>query len=211
MVPVNMLPFLAVAAIVVITPGADMALVTKNALMHGRQAAVATAVGINLGVAFWTLAAALGLAAIVAASAAVFTTIKLVGAAYLVFLGVQALLATRARRGENALDPTMQPPLRRRVAFRQGLVSNILNPKIAVFFTSLLPQFVTTRGAVGLKLLALGGLFNVMGVAWLLSYAVLAARGRTILTRPRVRRSLDRLTGVVLIGLGARLALERRR
>jgi threonine/homoserine/homoserine lactone efflux protein len=197
---VHVLPFLAVSAIVVVTPGVDMALVTKSALLHGRAAARATALGVNLGIFLWTLAAALGLAAVIAASAAAFTAIKLAGALYLVYLGVRALLGSHETLTVVAGGS----------AFRQGLASNLLNPKIAVFFTSLLPQFVDSAHTSPQDLLLLGLLFNCMGVAWLLTYAELAARGRNVLGRPRVKRALDRLTGVALVGLGVRLAFERR-
>jgi threonine/homoserine/homoserine lactone efflux protein len=202
---VHVLPFLAVAAVVVITPGVDMALVTKNALVHGRRQALATAFGVNAGIAAWTLAAALGVAALVQASAASFAVIKFAGALYLVYLGVQAL--RHARRG-HAEAPAVRPPLGRAAAFRQGLLSNLLNPKIAIFFTSLLPQFV--GHATLPRLLLLGALFNAMGVVWLTGYALLAARGRAFLQRPRVRSALDYLSGAVLVGLGLRLAFERR-
>jgi threonine/homoserine/homoserine lactone efflux protein len=196
---VHLLPFLLISAIVVVTPGVDMALVTKNALLHGRRAARATALGVNLGIFIWTLAAALGLAAVIAASAVAFTAIKLVGALYLVYLGLRALL------GSAEATPTPA----RGSAFRQGLASNLLNPKIAVFFTSLLPQFVDAQHAEPQDLLLLGLLFNCMGVLWLLVYAELAARGRNVLRRPRVKRALDRLSGVALVALGVRLAAER--
>ncbi len=199
--------FLAVAAVVVVTPGVDMALVTRNALMYGRRAAVETALGINLGIFFWVMAASLGIAAIVATSAEAFTVIKVAGALYLVYLGVQALRSAHTRRRTD--EVTVRPAPSGRQALRQGLVSNLLNPKIAVFFTSLLPQFVGTDGSAG-ELLLLGLLFNAMGICWLLFYAAAAARGRNVLVRPRVKRALDRVTGVVLIGLGARLALEKR-
>jgi threonine/homoserine/homoserine lactone efflux protein len=202
----HLCPFLAVAAIVVITPGVDMALVTRNALMHGRRAAVMTAFGINVGILFW-VAAVLGLAAVVSTSATAFAAIKLAGAAYLVYLGVQALRSARAHRPESEPIPRSAPS--GRLAFRQGLVSNILNPKIAVFFTSLLPQFVGVHGSGG-DLLVLGLLFNAMGVGWLLCYATAVARGRNVLVRPHVRRTLDRVSGLVLVGLGTRLALEKR-
>ena len=195
----HLLPFLLISAIVVLTPGVDMALVTKNALLHGRRAARATALGVNLGIFIWTLAAALGLAAVIAASAVAFTAIKLVGALYLVYLGLRALL------GSAEATPTPA----RGSAFRQGLASNLLNPKIAVFFTSLLPQFVDAQHAEPQDLLLLGLLFNCMGVLWLLVYAELAARGRNVLRRPRVKRALDRLSGVALVALGVRLAAER--
>jgi threonine/homoserine/homoserine lactone efflux protein len=200
--------FLLVATIVVITPGVDMAVVTRNALLDGRRAAVLTALGINLGVLFWVTAAALGLAAVVAASAPAFAAIKLAGAVYLIYLGLLALRA--AGRTPGPTEPAETAPRERgRAPFRQGLVSNLLNPKIAVFFTGLLPQFVGSDGSAA-DLLLLGLLFNALGVAWLTSYALLAARGRNVLNRPAVKRTLDRATGIVLIGLGARLALERR-
>jgi RhtB (resistance to homoserine/threonine) family protein len=205
----QVLPFLAVAVVVVVTPGVDTALVTRNALLYGRRAAVATAVGVNVGIAFWTVAASIGLAAVVAASVEAFTMIKLAGAVYLVYLGLQALRASR-RSGQERPEAAPRAPITRRVAFRQGLVSNLLNPKIAVFFTSLLPQFVGSGGVVAARLALLGALFNLIGVAWLLSYAVAAARGRAVLSRPRLKRLLDRVSGMVLVALGARLALEHR-
>jgi threonine/homoserine/homoserine lactone efflux protein len=204
---VHLLPFFAVSAVVIVTPGVDMALVTKNALLHGRAAAQATAIGVNVGILFWTLAAAVGLAAVIAASAPAFTAIKLAGAVYLVVLGLQALRGAHRAERETA---RIQRTLGRRAALRQGLTSNLLNPKIAVFFTSLLPQFVDAGTATAAELLLLGVLFNAMGVIWLLTYATLAARGRTVLARPRVRRAVDRVSGVVLIGLGMRIAFERR-
>ncbi len=201
----HVLPFLVVAVVVVITPGVDMALVTKNALVHGRRQALATAFGINLGITVWTVAAALGVAAAVQASAEAFAVIKFAGALYLVYLGAQALRAARHAHGET---PLVGSQLGTAGAFRQGLVSNLLNPKIAVFFTSLLPQFVE-HGTLT-ALLVLGALFNALGVIWLTSYALLASHGRAFLQRPRVRRVLDYVSGVVLVGLGLRLALERR-
>src|SRR4029077_17522396 len=137
----QLLPFAAVAAIVIVTPGVDMALVTKNALFHGRRCALATALGVNLGIAFWVTAAALGLAALIAASAAAFAAIKLAGAVYLVFLGVQALRASRTRTKAPSAGTSEHAP-RAAVALRQGVLSNLLNPKVAVFFTGLEPQFV---------------------------------------------------------------------
>ena len=191
-----MLPFLVVAVIVVVTPGVDMALVTKNALLHGRRAALATAFGVNVGIALWTLAAALGVAAVVRASAEAFDVVKFAGALYLVYLGIRAL----RRREHVAVAGHRTSP------FRQGLISNALNPKIAVFFTSLLPQFGHSLPA----LLLLGALFNLIGIVWLTVYAVAAARGRAVLRRPRVRAALDYVGGVVFVGLGVRLAFERR-
>jgi threonine/homoserine/homoserine lactone efflux protein len=203
--------FIAVAAVVIIAPGPDTAIVTKNALLHGRAAALATSLGVNAGLLVWSLAAALGVAALVRASAVAFTVLKLAGACYLVWLGLQALRAAWRREG-HALSDAGRP--RRRLGafggFRQGLFSDLANPKIAVFFTGLLPQFVSSRHAVLGPFLLLGGLFVLMTLIWLCSYALLAARVSGALTRPRVKAALDTVTGLVLVGFGVRLALERR-
>jgi threonine/homoserine/homoserine lactone efflux protein len=195
---VHLWAFLAVAVVIVITPGVDMALVTRNALVYGRRPALMTSLGINLGIFLWTLAASLGLAAVIAASAAAFTTIKLVGALYLIYLGLQALRSA-GKKAHATAEMSPVTSIRDRVAFRQGLVSN----------ASLLPQFVGPDPTAA-KLLLLGALFNFIGVLWLLAYAVAAARGRDVLTHPKVKRLLDRASGVVLVGLGVRLAIERR-
>jgi threonine/homoserine/homoserine lactone efflux protein len=202
---VHVLPFLALATLVVVTPGVDMALVTKNALVHGRRAALLTAAGVNVGIMLWAFAAAAGLAALLAASASAFTVVRLVGAAYLVFLGLKTLLVRRHAFAEAGVRPAPRDFL----AFRQGLVNNALNPKIAVFFTSVLPPFAGAHPSAG-ALIVLGLLFSAIGWAWLLLYATIAARGRDVLGRERVRRALSRVMGVVLIGLGVRIALERR-
>jgi threonine/homoserine/homoserine lactone efflux protein len=205
---VHLLPFLGVAIVVVVTPGVDMALVTKNALIHGRNAAFASAFGVNAGIAIWTVAAAVGIAAVVQASATAFAVIKFAGAVYLLYLGLQALRAGRRRGGPQASSRV--GVLTTAAAFRQGLVSNALNPKIAVFFTSLLPQFVDHGSSSLVDLLALGALFNLLGVVWLTAYALAASRGGSLLGRPHVKMALDYLSGIVLVGLGVRLALERR-
>jgi RhtB (resistance to homoserine/threonine) family protein len=209
MAAMQLLPFIAVALVVVLTPGADMALVTKNALLYGRAAAIATALGVNAGVAMWALATAIGLAAVVRSSHALFTVIKVLGAAYLVYLGVHALMASRRAGADPDPEAKTSRVLSRLAAFRQGLLGNLLNPKIAVLFTSLLPQFVGPNASAG-ALLLLGAVFNAMGLAWLLTYAALAARSRALLRRPRVKAFLDRLSGLVLVGVGVRLAFEGR-
>jgi RhtB (resistance to homoserine/threonine) family protein len=204
-------PFLGISLLVIVAPGPDTVLVTKNALLHGRDAALATSLGVNTGLLIWTIAAAFGLAAVVRESAVAFTILKLVGAAYLVWLGVQALYAARRHSSDG---PLMSADPGRRVGallgFRQGLFSDLANPKIAVFFTSLLPQFVSPGEPVLVPFLLLGGLFVSITLVWLCAYALVAARISSVLARPRVKATLDRLTGVVLIGLGIRLAFERR-
>ena len=202
----HVLPFLAIAVFVVVTPGVDTALVTKNALLHGRRAAIMTALGVNAGIALWTTASALGLGALLHRSEALFTAVKLAGAGYLVVLGVHALWVSW-RRGLPVAPVASQS---RRSPFVQGILSNLLNPKIAVFFTSFLPQFVSPGGPVLGQLLLLGVLFNLLGLAWLLGCAVFTSRVGDALRRPRVKAALERVTGCVLVALGLRLATERR-
>jgi threonine/homoserine/homoserine lactone efflux protein len=202
--------FVGIAAVVIIVPGPDTAIVTKNALLHGRGAALGTAFGVEAGLAVWTVASAFGVASIVRASDTAFTALKLIGAAYLVWLGIQALRA--ARRGGAHSDPesARRAPLDGRGGFRQGLLSDLANPKIGAFFTGLLPQFAGPGHSVLLPFLALGGLFVLMTVVWLCAYALVAVRASELLRRPRVRATIDRLSGAILIGFGVRLALERR-
>lgn len=208
---IHLWAFVGIAALVIVAPGPDTVLVTKNAVLHGRRAALGTSLGVNTGLLIWTCAAACGIAALVRESAVAFTMLKLAGAVYLVWLGVQALRAARrASADEPALTRPPDPDAGGRRGFRQGLLSNLANPKIAVFFTSLLPQFVSSGHAVLLPCLVLGLVFVAMTLAWLCGYAVVAARISRVLTRPAVKAALDRLTGVVLVGLGVRLALERR-
>jgi threonine/homoserine/homoserine lactone efflux protein len=204
---VHLWAFIGVAAVVILTPGPDFALVTKNALLHGRRAALGSALGVNAGILLWTVAAAFGVTALVRASGTAFTVLKLIGAAYLIYLGVHAL---RAAGRALALDTPRGARVGSASGFRQGLLSNVANPKIAVFFTSLLPQFVASGTRVPGPFLVLGGVFVVMNLFWMCGYAVAAARASALLRRPAVKTAMDRLSGVVLIGLGVRLATERR-
>jgi RhtB (resistance to homoserine/threonine) family protein len=208
---IHLWAFLGISLLVIVAPGPDTAVVTKNALLHGRGAALGTSLGVNTGLLIWTITAALGIAAVVRASAVAFTILKLAGAAYLIWLGVQALREARHRSAHAvAGDDDFHRRMGALTGFRQGLLSDLANPKIGLFFTSLLPQFVSPHEPVLVPFLLLGGLFVVMTLTWLCGYALLAARISGVLTRPPVKAALDRVTGVVLIGLGLRLALERR-
>jgi RhtB (resistance to homoserine/threonine) family protein len=203
--------FIGVAAIVIVIPGPDTAVVTKNVLIHGRRAGFGTSLGVSAGISVWTIAAAVGVASLVRASDVAFTVLKLVGAFYLIWLGIQALRAAHGEAGAQQLArPLSAPAMGVRAGFRQGFLSDLANPKIGIFFTSLLPQFVSAGHSVLLPFLVLGAIFVAMTVVWLLAYTVVAARAAQMLMRPRVRAALDRFTGVVLIGLGLRLAVERR-
>ncbi|HET8968977.1 MAG TPA: LysE family translocator [Gaiellaceae bacterium] len=203
----SLLAFVAVSVVVICTPGQDTALTIRNTLSGGRSSGVATAAGVSLGQAVWTVAASAGVVALLTASEPVFRTLKLVGAAYLVYLGAHSLrTAIRRRTHEHAVRTSA--PLSPSRALRQGVLSNLGNPKMAVFFASLLPQFAPAGSASFAVLLALGFLFCAMTFVWLTFYAVAMARLERLMTST-VRRALDAVTGVVLIALGLRLATER--
>ncbi len=202
---IEFIPFLALSTLLIVIPGPDTTVVTKNALLGGRRSGVSSAAGVAIGLLIWTVAAAFGLAALLRASSIAFDAVKIVGALYLVWIGVQLLRAretvgTSPRSGAGA----------GRKALRQGLLSDLGNPKIAVFFTSFLPQFVHGQGSTFMSLLVLGGVFAAMTLAWLVLYGVVVGHAAAVIQRPAVRKTLDRVTGVVLIGFGIRLAFERR-
>ena len=200
--------FLAVAAVVIVTPGPDTALTIRNALFGGRRGGILTAAGVATGQAAWAIAASSGVAALLQASEPAFLAIKLAGAAYLVYLGLHSLIRALRGRGEDAHSPE-GPPRGRPAAYRQGLISNLGNPKMAVFFVSLLPQFTPQGSASFATLLVLGLVFCAMTFVWLTGYAVLVARARAFFRRGAVARWLDGLTGAVLLALGLRVATER--
>jgi RhtB (resistance to homoserine/threonine) family protein len=206
----HLLVFVGVAAIVILVPGPDTAVVTKNVLLHGRRTALATSVGVTAGLSVWTLAAAVGVASLVRASAVAFTILKLVGALYLIWLGVQAWRAARQDGDGRAGAVAGKRQIGVFGGFRQGLLSDLANPKIGIFFTSLLPQFVDPGHPVLLPFLLLGAVFVVMTLLWLCAYSLIAARAAETLQRPRVRAWMDRVSGLVLIGIGLRVAAEHR-
>jgi threonine/homoserine/homoserine lactone efflux protein len=207
----SLVAFVAVSAVVICTPGQDTALTIRNTLTGGRRSGIATAGGVAAGQAVWTVAAAAGVVALLAASEPVFRTLKLAGAAYLVYLGAQSLRAAIQGRGKTRRDAAGAELARPSSgkALREGLVSNLGNPKMAVFFASLLPQFAPAGSASFAVLLALGLLFCAMTFVWLGVYAVTIARLGAFLTGS-VRRALDAVTGIVLVALGLRLASEER-
>ena len=197
--------FLAVALVVICTPGPDTALTVRNSLLGTRRAGIFTALGVSTGQLVWTFAASIGIAALLVASEPAFQALKLVGAAYLIWLGVQTLWSVVRRRSPARASEPRRAVLARQ-AWRQGVLSNLGNPKSAAFFTSLLPQF----GDSFVVLLALGLLYSALTLTWLSGYAVAVARAGEVLRRDRVRRALDAVTGAVLIAFGIRLATERR-
>jgi threonine/homoserine/homoserine lactone efflux protein len=203
--------FLGVAAIVIVIPGPDTALTIRNSLGGGRLGGVATALGVVCGQIAWELATSAGLVAILLASERVFHAIKLAGAVYLALLGAQALYTAWRERGHRDDDVGSGPPGARDPwrAFQQGLLSNLGNPKMAAFFAGIFPQFAPHGHATFGGLMTLGLIFSAMTLAWLALYAFAVDRAAAWFRRPRVRRGIETASGVALLGLGARLALEK--
>jgi threonine/homoserine/homoserine lactone efflux protein len=208
-----LLPFIAISAVVIVTPGPDTALTIRNVLLGGRSAGVFTAFGVVAGQAVWAVAASAGVVSVLIASEALFSGVKLTGALYLTYLGGKSLLS--AIRGGTAIgamsskNPIVRvsPPA---AFFRQGFISNLANPKMAVFFASILPQFAPREGEIFGAMIALGGVFCSMTLLWLSLYAVAVGKLRDAFILPRVRRLLEGLTGSVLMILGLRLAYSER-
>lgn len=203
--PDLLLPYLAVIAVLTITPGPDMLLVLRNGIRDGSEAAWATGLGCCAGIAVHATLAVLGLSAILAASSEAFTVVKVAGAVYLVFLGVQAIRSSfEVRRGLPAGAE------RTGSAFRQGLVSNLLNPKVALLFLTLLPQFVGSGEPRVATTAALAAIFLAIAVLWWRAFSLAIGPLGRFLSRPAVVAWFDRGTGALLVALGVRVALERR-
>jgi threonine/homoserine/homoserine lactone efflux protein len=205
------LAYLVVAAVLIVTPGPDMAMVTRSALRWGPRAAHLTALGTGAGSALWAAASVLGVALLLESSALAFTIFKLAGAVYLGYLGVRSLLGSFRREvpAGPAAPARREGPAPDRIAFTQGLLNNLLNPKAGVIFLTVMPQFLRP-GDTPARMLWMLVAFEVLLLCWLGLYGRLVSRVGRGSAGVRVRRAVERLTGAVLIGLGVRLAFERR-
>jgi len=198
--------YLLVSAVLIVTPGPDMALVARNAVKGGYPAARSTAFGVGAGILFWGAFSGVGLAAALAASAVLFSWLKLAGAVFLATLGARSLWA--AARAKDAPRAAGQPdPTGVHGAFVQGLVGNLLNPKAGAIFVAVVPQFVE-RADSPLRIAAMTVAFAVMVTVWLNGYGFLIVKAAKRFG-PTVQRALDGIAGAVMVGLGVRLALER--
>jgi threonine/homoserine/homoserine lactone efflux protein len=192
--------FVPVAALLTLTPGVSTALVVRSAASGGRRAALFVTVGNSLGIFAWAVLAAVGVAAVVAASAEAYSTVKLIGAVVLVVLGVQALIHRSAAR----------EPARARNSFRDGLLTGASNPKVGVFFAALFPQFVPEGVPLLPAALSMAAIIVAMDLAYFSTLAWLVTRARSAFVEGPWADRVERLTGVVLIALGLRIATEHR-
>ncbi|MEN2422611.1 LysE family translocator [Streptomyces rimosus] len=220
----SLMGFTAVAVLLTVSPGPDFAVVLRTSLGSGRRAALCSALGIAAGCVVWGLAGAVGLTAMLSASRTAYDALRVAGALYLMWLGFQALRSARRRtpggdRPEGSgpqgagpesgiTDAGRQSPLR---AFRTGLLTNVLNPKVGVVYMSLLPQFIPHGAPVVATTLLLVAVHVLLGLLWLGGIALAVHRARALFQRPRVRRRLDQATGGVLLALGAAVGVETAR
>ena len=205
----QVLAFCLVAAIATMSPGPDTFLVIRNTLGGGVRGGIATTLGIVAGGSVHALLAAVGLTLILVQSAQAFFWVKLIGALYLVYLGVQSL--RNGLKREAVAPPLQAAPMRsRRRAFVEGFFTNVLNPKVAVFYFAFLPQFISPDDPVALKSIMLAGIHYGMALIWFPCVTLAVARAARVLTRPSVRRGMDVVTGSIFTGLGLKLALEQR-
>jgi threonine/homoserine/homoserine lactone efflux protein len=198
--------FLIIALLVTITPGPGTAMIVRIAARDGRRTAMQAVLGNSCGVVFWGLLSALGVSSLILASEIAFDVLRGVGAAFLIVLGIRSLLR---RRGAEAEQGDAEPRSGGVRGWRLGLVTSIANPKLAAFFVALFPQFLSPHAAVLPAALTMAGVIVAFDVLWFSSLTWLVDRAGALL-RPRLHRMLERLTGAVLIGLGARLAAESR-
>lgn len=202
----RLIAWVALSALLIATPGPDTALIIRNALAAGPRASTMSALGVAVGTVVWVAAATIGVGVLLESSSTAFTILKLAGAAYLGYLGLRSLLS---KSPEDRRTPAARMALGDRTAWSQGFLSNLLNPKTGAFFVTVMPQFIVP-GDPPARLVLMVAAFEVMLLVWLIAYGHVVSRlGRSGLGT-RVRTAMTRLTGIILIGLGARLAFERR-
>lgn len=209
----QVLAFTGIAAILTLTPGADTMLVMRSVFTRGQRAGLLTGLGICSGLFFHATLSALGLSLILVRSATAFEIVKLVGACYLIYLGGQSLWQA-LRHGESKLSAVEASAIKQEKqwwqSFLEGLLTNVLNPKVAIFYLAFLPQFISPNDSVLAKSLLLAGIHFILGIIWLSLVTMFLSRMRALLTHPHVQRAIEATAGAVLIAFGARLAMERR-
>jgi RhtB (resistance to homoserine/threonine) family protein len=199
--------FLILSLFVVMSPGIDTALITKRTISDGRKDGYKMALGITTGSLVHTFAAAFGLSAILMQSAFAFEIVKYAGAIYLIYLGLSSFISRKKKiftSVENQNNSEMK-----KSAFKQGLFSNVLNPKVAMFFLTFLPQFVKTGAAETQQFIIMGVIYTVLSITWFFVYVFFINYLREWLMSPKVQRIMDKTTGLILIGFGLKLALDK--
>lgn len=204
---VNITLFIITCVLLIILPGPDTAIVTKNTVTGGKSAGMQTMMGSCIGLSIHTVAAVAGLSAIIVQSATLFTVLKYVGAAYLCYLGVRTLMNMRVNKGQ--VDEIKLVSAKGSSSFKQGFITNVTNPKVAVFFLTFLPQFLAPNAEPFWSFLLMGVIYTVLTFIWFAFYIYLLDLIRNFMKRPATQAVIEGLTGIVLLGFGIKLALEK--
>lgn len=202
----NFYLFVITCIFLVILPGPDTAIMTKNTLTVGRQGGFKTMLGICCALSIHTLTAILGLSAIIAKSVLLFSIFKYIGAVYLIYLGIKSLWTLR---NKEKAETTTENKYKNKSSFKQGFLTNLLNPKIAVFFLTFLPQFVNPESYTFMPFLILGITYIVLTVVWYLFYIYLLNQISAFMKKPKTQKVIEGITGTILIVFGIKLALEK--
>ena len=213
--------FIIFSAVLTITPGIDMALVARSAISRGRKAAYMTTLGIITGLPIHAFLSAVGLSVILSQSAMAFEVVKLLGAGYLIYLGVRTIISAGRAGGDHGQQAEAGAPIVEAASARQtrqlylrsyveGLLNNLLNPKVALFYLTFLPQFMSPGDPVLARSVLMGFIHAAEGVIWLMLYAYFISRLSALMNKPSIKRNIERVTGALLVGLGVRLVWEKR-
>ncbi|MFS0864371.1 LysE family translocator [Fredinandcohnia sp. 179-A 10B2 NHS] len=205
----NFYLFVLMSIFLIILPGPDTAIATKNTLTVGRSGGIKTALGTCCAILIHTSAAVFGLSAIIVKSALLFSVFKYVGAVYLIYLGVKTFWSLRKKEETTSIEMTTKNQFENTSCFKQGFLTNILNPKVAVFFLTFLPQFVTSESNTFLPFLIMGITYTVLTAIWFILYVYLINQISAFMKKPKTRNIIEGITGGILIGFGIKLALEK--
>ncbi|SDM66766.1 resistance to homoserine/threonine (RhtB) family protein [Fictibacillus solisalsi] len=205
----NFYLFVLMCIFLIILPGPDTAIVTKSTLTVGRSGGLKTALGICCALLIHTSAAVLGLSAIIVKSALLFSVFKYVGAVYLIYLGVKNLWSLRKKEEAASVEMNTENQFENTSFFKLGFLTNILNPKVAVFFLTFFPQFVDSGSNTFLPFFIMGITYTVLTAIWFLFYVYLLNQISTFMRRPKAQNIIEGITGSILIGFGIKLALEK--
>lgn len=202
--------FVTMCILLIILPGPDTAIATKNTLTIGKKGGLLTISGTCCALIFHTLAAVVGLSAIIAKSAFVFSILKYIGGAYLIYLGVKSFISMRKlKKGLVTSEKAEETKVEERPCFKQGFLTNLLNPKVAIFFLTFLPQFVDANNASFLPFVWMGLTYLVLTAVWFIFYILLLNAIRSFMMKPQTQLAIEGMTGAVLVGFGIKLALEK--
>ncbi|KGJ82769.1 LysE family translocator (plasmid) [Priestia megaterium] len=202
----NFYLFVITCVFLIILPGPDTAIMTKNTLTVGKQGGFKTMIGICCALSIHTLTAIVGLSAIIAKSALLFSIFKYIGAVYLIYLGIKSLWTLR---NQETTETVVKIKYKNTSSFKQGFLTNLLNPKIAVFFLTFLPQFVNPGSHTFMPFLILGMTYIVLTIVWYLFYIYLLNQISAFMKKPKTQKAIEGITGTILIGFGIKLALEK--